>query len=122
MVADRQEDAQQPPQGGADATDPRNTEAILRLLGLARRAGALQLGATAVLRALGKKGPGVVFLARDAGDTLRRNVERDLGRAKLDVDRFDNEGLGELFGRQQLAVVSVHDPGFVSGLVKLMTD
>lgn len=95
-------------------------EAALRLLGLARKAGALHLGSGPVLRALGREKPGMVFLARDAGADLRRKIERQRGESMVDTGSFDAKTLADAFGREQLSVISVHDPNFVSGLRKAL--
>jgi len=94
--------------------------AVLRLLGLARRAGRLRLGSGPVLRALSHEGPGVVFLARDAGADLRRRVTRALGPSRLDDTTFVVEDLAAAFGRERLATVSVHDRDFVAGLMRYL--
>ncbi len=93
-------------------------DSVLRLLGLARRAGKLMLGSTAVLRALRKAEGGVVFLARDAGADLRRKIERNRGNCRLAPPIFSQEELATAFGKRKLAVVSVHDRDFVSGIEK----
>ena len=107
---------------GAIATKPDTKTAVLRLLGLARRSGALQLGATSVLRCMKREPSGVVILARDAGSNLIRAVRRQRGDFWVDHALFAGEELAEAFGRDELSVVSVHDAGFVSGLKKLMSE
>lgn len=97
-------------------------EGILRLLGLALKAGQLQLGAGPVKRLLAHDPPGIVFLATDAGRTLVRNVRHDAGQWPVVEDLFDSEELSRAFGRRQLAVVAVRDPGFVRGLQKLLSE
>lgn len=104
------------------ATIDERRRAILGLLGLARRAGALQLGSGPVLRALDEHDAGVVFLARDAGGDLGRKVRRAAGKQRVDDELFDAGQLAAAFGRQKLSVVSVHEPGFVSGLLGHMND
>jgi ribosomal protein L7Ae-like RNA K-turn-binding protein len=96
--------------------------AVLGLLGLARRAGALKLGATAVVRALREERPGMVFLARDAGQDLVGRLERARGGSELIADLFDAEELATSFGRERLSVVSVHETGFVDGLRRKLSD
>jgi hypothetical protein len=100
----------------------RRRDAVLRLLGLARRADALRLGTEGVLRALRTERPGCVFLARDAGKDARKRVVRALGRSRLDDRLFDGQTLATAFHRATLSVVSVHERGFVAGLEKLLSD
>lgn len=104
------------------ATTDERKQAILGLLGLARRAGALQLGSGPVLRALDEHRAGVVFLARDAGGDVARKVRRGAEGHTVDDELFDAGQLAAAFGRQKLSVVSVHEPGFVSGLEGHMND
>ena len=94
----------------------------MRLLGLARRAGALRMGAHDVLKALSRERPGVVFLARDAGGDLVKKVRRNAGASLLDEETFDVESLAAAFHRERLSVVSVHQTGFVKGIRELLSD
>ncbi len=99
-----------------NSTEPAPAEAVLRLLGLARRAGRLNLGSSEVMRALKKADGGLVFLARDAGSDLERKIRRNQGRCRLVHGFFGRDELAAAFGRSKLAVVSVHDPAFVAGI------
>lgn len=113
-----------PGAGGQESPEPREEQklAVLRLLGLAHRAGALRLGAGPVIRAMETEPAGVVFLARDAGRNLVRNVRRVQGRSRVDDTLFDGEDLAQAFGRRRLALVSVHESGFVEGIEKHLSE
>ena len=100
------------------SVDPERKDTVLRLLGLALKAGALRLGSGPVMRAMENEPPGIVFLARDAGGNLRRNLHRVRGQCRLEESLFEGEELAQAFGRRRLAVVSVHESGFVAGLEK----
>lgn len=95
---------------------------VLKLLGLARRSGALRVGATAVTRAMREERPGVVFVARDAGQDLVGKLQRALDRSMLVADLFGADELAARFGRERLSVVSVHETGFVDGLKRHLSD
>ena len=110
------------PQEESTGPEDLKKQSVLGLLGLARRAGALQLGSGPVVRALREESPGIVFLARDAGGDLVGRIERVLGSSHLDHRLLDGEDLARAFGRQRLSVVSVHDSGFVAGLMKHVSD
>lgn len=105
--------------GGAD--DALRT-AVLGLLGLARRAGALRLGARPVLRALREEGDGIVFLAHDAGQDLADRMELAAKGAQLERALFSAADLADAFGRDRLSVVSVHESGFVRGIRRRLSD
>jgi ribosomal protein L7Ae-like RNA K-turn-binding protein len=97
-------------------------QAVMSLLGLAQRSGALKLGATAVTRAMREDPPGVVVLARDAGQDLVGKLQRARGSSLLVADLFTAEELAARFGRDRLSVVSVHVAGFVEGLKRHLSD
>jgi ribosomal protein L30E len=106
------DDAPRPP------ADPR-AEKVLGLLGLARRAGRLAMGATAVEKLVRHGRPPVVIIARDAGENQRRRFA-SLGPIRGLVDELvGREDLAERLGRSELVVVAVNDPGFVRGLIEL---
>lgn len=94
----------------------------MKLLGLAQRSGALRMGATAVTRAMREEAPGVIFLARDAGQDLVGKLERAHPGSLLVADLFDAAELADRFGRERLSVVSVHRAGFVEGLKRHLSD
>jgi ribosomal protein L7Ae-like RNA K-turn-binding protein len=97
-------------------------QAVLSLLGLAQRSGALKMGSTAVSRALREEPPGVVVLARNAGQDLAGKLQRARGRSLLVADLFTAEELAARFGRAHLSVVSVHVAGFVDGLKRHLSN
>lgn len=100
---------------------------IVELVGLARRAGVLELGMDSVVRAQAKRavseangdgwagfarpgpraGAPIVVVARDASDRTVRRVEESLGSATL-IRASTKEELGRLLGRDEVGVVSVH--------------
>ena len=94
-------------------------EKLCGLLGLARRAGKLAVGASAVERMVHQGSRPLVVVASDAGSGLRSTVERweDL-RFVLD-DVMTSEEMARVFGREKLAIVAVTEPGFVRGILKL---
>jgi ribosomal protein L7Ae-like RNA K-turn-binding protein len=104
---------------GKDPIADQRAPRVLGLLGLARRAGRLAMGATAVEK-LVRAGPApVVILARDAGEVQRRRLAA-LRPIRGVVDGLlDREQLAARLGRKDLVVVAVNDAGFVQGLIEL---
>ena len=88
------------------------------LLGLARRAGKLAVGASAVERLVHGGGKPLVVLASDAGASLRGSVERWEPVEGVVADILTSDEMAEAMGRQKLAVMAVADPGFVRGILK----
>jgi ribosomal protein L7Ae-like RNA K-turn-binding protein len=99
-------------------TDDR-AERLLGLLGLARRAGKLAVGATAVEKLVRSGARPVVIVARDAGPGLRTRVARLQPVRRVLDDVLDGGQLARSQGRSELAVVAVADAGFVKGIEKL---
>ncbi|HOX26707.1 MAG TPA: ribosomal L7Ae/L30e/S12e/Gadd45 family protein [Candidatus Krumholzibacteria bacterium] len=100
------------------AIDPR-AERALGLLGLARRAGRLAVGTTAVVQLVERGDRPVVVIAADASGRQRAKLRR-LAPVRGFVDGlFDRDDLARQLGRRELVVVAVADPGFVRGLVEL---
>jgi ribosomal protein L7Ae-like RNA K-turn-binding protein len=98
--------------------DPR-AERVLGLLGLARRAGRLAVGATAVEKLVRQGRPPVLILARDAGESQRRHFASLQPIRGLVADLLNRDELARRLGRTELVVVAVNDPGFVRGLIEL---
>jgi ribosomal protein L7Ae-like RNA K-turn-binding protein len=95
---------------------------LLGMLGLALRAGKLAVGATAVKQMVARSHrPVLLVLASDGGEGLRERFKR-LETVSLVVDDVvDRAGLAAALGRNDLAVVSVDDTGFVKGIRKIIT-
>ena len=102
-------------QTGADDTAVR----LLALLGLARRAGRLAVGATAVEKMVKSGARPIVVMARDAGASQKSRCRRWQPLRGLVGETLTREDLARQFGRQDLVVVAVSDPGFVMGLTRL---
>ncbi len=92
---------------------------VLALLGLARRAGRLAIGATAVEKMVKSGARPIVVIARDAGSSQKQRCRRWHPLRGLVDDALTREDLARQFGRQDLVVVAVADPGFVKGLSAL---
>ena len=95
------------------------TQNIAGLLGLARRAGKLILGADGVETAIPKRKILTVIIAEDASPGTTRNI-KDLAQ-KHSVPFFVaycKHELGGLMGRRELAVLGITDPSFADGVSK----
>ncbi len=101
----------------APGADP---DRVLGLLGLARRAGRLALGLTAVTIMVRRGRAPLVLTAADAGDSLRQKLARLEPAPRMADLPCGREDLGRALGRSDLAVVAVDDRGFVKGLSALL--
>lgn len=97
------------------ATDER----LLGLLGLARRAGKLAMGASAVEAMVRAGDKPLVILVHDGSPNQRRRwltLHPVRGFVK---DRLSRADLGQRLGRNDLTIVAVADSGFVRGIMEL---
>jgi ribosomal protein L7Ae-like RNA K-turn-binding protein len=93
---------------------------LLGLLGLARRAGKLAVGFTAVEKIVRRGESPMVIVASDMGASQMSKVNRwEPLRGTLN-DVFTAEELALAMGREKLSVVGVSDAGFVKGIKKLV--
>ncbi|MEN8008030.1 MAG: 50S ribosomal protein L7ae [Candidatus Krumholzibacteriota bacterium] len=92
---------------------------LLGLLGLARRAGRLGMGVSAVEKMVHKGENPLVITAVDIGDSLKGRVSRWEPVRGVVADVLTGEDLARALGREKLAVVGVSDSGFVKGIRKL---
>ncbi len=91
----------------------------LRMLGLARRAGALALGSEAVRQGLRSGTLALVILADDASVAQAQKVERMLVRDAVPWRRFGSrDELGSALGGPLLSAVGVTDHGFATRLLE----
>ncbi|NCQ34000.1 hypothetical protein GW813_02755 [bacterium] len=104
------------PHDGATGSDP--AAEVLKLLGLARRAGKLEVGFSAVERMAHRRSDALVMVARDMGPSQRRQVDGWPGVKVLTLP-LDSSRLGEAMGRDKVAVTGLYDSGFRAGIMKL---
>ncbi|MCL2003892.1 MAG: hypothetical protein FWG72_07815 [Oscillospiraceae bacterium] len=91
---------------------------LLRMAGLARRAGKLACGTEAVRDAAGRAG--LILLASDAGNTAGRDAER-YGKPLM-ILPYDKEELGRAVGRKTCAIAAVTDDAFCRGIIEAMEE
>ena len=92
---------------------------LLRLLGLARKAGRLGMGFSAVEKMVVRGENPLVITAADMGDSLKGKVSRWQPVRGVVADVLTAGDLARALGREKLAVVGVSDSGFVKGIRKL---
>jgi len=92
---------------------------LLGLLGLARRAGRLGMGFSAVEKMVARGENPLVITASDLGASLKGKVSRWQPVRGVVADVLTGEDLARALGRDKLAVVGVSDSGFVKGIRKL---
>ncbi|MCP4546115.1 MAG: hypothetical protein GY835_06590 [bacterium] len=87
---------------------------IASYIHLARRSGALAVGYRAVKKGLGRGTCRLVLLAEDAGESLTR---LETGRIPI-VTISDKAELGNLLGRNEVAILGINDPHLAAAIAK----
>ena len=100
------------------------TADALGLLGLARKAGRLELGEDPVDAACRSRQAALVLLAADAAENTRRRVSRWCEAANTPCISLSagKEELGARLGRGSCAVAALTDHGFASALRKKLAE
>ncbi|MCP4572443.1 MAG: hypothetical protein GY838_08855 [bacterium] len=99
--------------------DEQITQKLMGLLGLARRAGQLAVGTTAVEKLVHRGERPLVILADDAGGALAQRAARWSPVRGLVTGAVTGADLAAAFGRDKLAVVGTASPDFIRGIRKL---
>jgi hypothetical protein len=99
--------------------DDLRADKLLNLLGLARRAGRLAVGFSAVEKLVRRGERPLVIVAKDIGSSQRAKVARWEPVAGFVDDILTSDDLAARLGREKLVVVGVSDPGFIKGIAKL---
>lgn len=94
---------------------------FLTLLGLALRAGKVEVGEAPVHAALAAHKAKTVYLAADAAENTAKKLRRRLGDVPCRVLPADKSRLGWALGRKSCALAAVTDPGFVRRLEELLS-
>lgn len=95
---------------------------FLTLLGLALRAGKLEVGEVPVHTALAHGKAKAVYLAADAAENTADKLRRHLGNTPCRVLSADKSRLGSALGRKTCALAAVTDPGFARRLEELLPE
>jgi len=94
-------------------------EKILNLLGLANRAGKLEIGRYATFDAMKHKRARLIIVAEDASLKIYQMID-ELNK-KITILKFsDKEKLGKFLGRKEVSVVCICDKHFASAICDLI--
>ena len=93
---------------------------ILHLLGIARKAGALELGEEPVGAAARARQARLILVARDAADNTYRRVRHfaDAGKVLWESVPCTKEELGRAVGRSSCAMLALTDVGLASAVLE----
>ena len=96
------------------------TEKLLGLLGLARRAGKLAMGFNAVDQLVKRGQNPLVIVARDAGPSQKNKFLGWKPVRGFVGDVLNAEEMARVLGREKLVVVGLSDSGFIKGIQKVL--
>ena len=87
---------------------------ILSTLGLAQRAGKLINGEKRILETVSSTQTGLIFLAKDAGDNIKKKIRDKAHTYQIPViETYDSDTLSSAIGKTNRMVLAVIDKGFV---------
>jgi len=89
---------------------------LLRLLGLARRAGRVSCGFDAVAQRVARGRRPLVIVAVDASPGQREKILRMGPVRAFWTDRLTRDEMAAALGRKELVVAALDDPHFLEGL------
>lgn len=96
---------------------------VLRLLGLARRAGAVAAGTQRARQALGANAAKLVLLASDASPAQRKKIEGLIRRGAVPQAVLgDRVALGAAVGAPPLSAVAVTDARFAEQMLRRLAE
>lgn len=85
----------------------------LQALGLALKAGKLIHGTERVLKSVKQYPNGIVFLASDAGENLRKKAHDKTTFYKTQlIDTYSQDALSKAIGKEQRTILLLTDKGF----------
>lgn len=93
---------------------------LLALLGLARRAGCLAMGASAVEAMVARGRRPLVVVARDAGAAQQARARRLTPVRALVDTTVGRAELARALGREELTIVALDDERFAAGIERLL--
>jgi ribosomal protein L7Ae-like RNA K-turn-binding protein len=97
------------------------TQAIYRMIGLARRAGRVIGGNDAVDKAIRQRQARLVIVAADAAGRTSRQIEQTAGRDRIAIAVFgEKQQLGHWTGSVNRAVLAIVDTHFASRLHEMI--
>ena len=92
---------------------------LLRFLGLARRAGALTYGQTAVGNEIKKSRSKLIIFASDFREKSKQNLSESIKNIKVLTVSCSMEEIGYAIGTKPTGVLSVNDENFKKGILEV---
>ena len=99
------------------------TEALIKMIGFARRANKLSVGTTATIAALKKRQVSLVIVAVDVSDNACSKMNNAVADGKVTLYRAGTKDeWGCLFNRAELGVLGIKDSNFSKSIQKILDE
>ncbi|MBN2016651.1 MAG: 50S ribosomal protein L7ae [Candidatus Cloacimonetes bacterium] len=102
--------------------DKESKEKVANLLRIARKAKAVAMGRIAVEKAINKKETTLIFAGKKDNNFMRKRAKDCLAKGIIVSHLFDDNELGDIFGRQKLTLVAVIDKNFTKGINEILVN
>lgn len=89
-----------------------------RLIGLARRAGALSYGTEGCIKDLKTKKSELIIMSSDISEKTKKEVIFSSNNVDILLSDITKEELGKIIGTRPTAVISVNDSNFKKGIYR----
>ena len=94
---------------------------VLRLLGLATRAGKIAFGTESVIDTIKKNKASLVLVAQDASERTKRNIQRIAEESNVPIRLYESiETLSKSIGKENKAIIAIKDKNFSNEMLKII--
>ena len=91
---------------------------LKRLIGLARRAGALSYGTEGCIKDLREKKSELIIMSSDISEKTKKEIIYSSDNVDILISDITKEELGKIIGTRPTAVISVNDSNFKKGIYR----
>lgn len=100
--------------------DKEKKEKVANMLRLARKAKAVAMGRIAVEKAIQKDITTLLFAGKKENNFMRKRAQDCISKGIMISHLFDDDELGDIFGRQKLTLVAVINKNFTKGINEIL--
>lgn len=95
-------------------------EKIANLLRMARKAGKISIGKSAVERCINNRDAKIIFFGKEESNFIKKKLSLCQKNDIKFLFIFNDEELAEIFGRRKLTMVSINDVNFANGINQII--
>lgn len=99
-----------------------NNSKVLRLIGLAMRAGKIKFGSDSCIESIMQNKVKVILIAKDASERTKTNFKKLCINRKVPIyEEFEEYDLSHAIGKQNKVVIGVCDDNFSKEIIKILS-